>query len=121
MSRSSAIRFVWFRFQSRGSANGNRTRISALKGPRANRCTIAPRVFRFSEFNVLPLFYQSPHEPSLPRNCVRYSQKTRPRYKFSPKHLRHSPDGRKKPIDAESTRRRDLKSSQQASEVTDGL
>jgi hypothetical protein len=25
-----------------GSANGNRTRISALKGPRANRCTIAP-------------------------------------------------------------------------------
>ena len=26
-----------------GSANGNRTRISALKGPRANRCTIAPR------------------------------------------------------------------------------
>ena len=26
-----------------GSANGNRTRISALKGPRANRCTIAPQ------------------------------------------------------------------------------
>src|ERR1700686_1918474 len=26
-----------------GSANGNRTRISALKGPRANRCTIAPK------------------------------------------------------------------------------
>jgi hypothetical protein len=25
-----------------GSASGNRTRISALKGPRANRCTIAP-------------------------------------------------------------------------------
>jgi hypothetical protein len=24
-----------------GTANGNRTRISALKGPRANRCTIA--------------------------------------------------------------------------------
>ena len=29
-----------------GSANGNRTRISALKGPRANRCTIAPRFAR---------------------------------------------------------------------------
>ena len=28
-----------------GSANGNRTRISALKGPRANRCTIAPLRF----------------------------------------------------------------------------
>src|ERR1700728_1685443 len=28
-----------------GSANGNRTRISALKGPRANRCTIAPGGF----------------------------------------------------------------------------
>src|ERR1700734_1713712 len=42
MNGSSATRFVWFRFQSRGSANGNRTRISALKGPRANRCTIAP-------------------------------------------------------------------------------
>src|ERR1700686_206609 len=27
-----------------GSANGNRTRISALKGPRANRCTIAPQL-----------------------------------------------------------------------------
>ena len=25
-----------------GSASGNRTRISALKGPRANLCTIAP-------------------------------------------------------------------------------
>ncbi len=27
-----------------GSASGNRTRILALKGPRANRCTIAPQV-----------------------------------------------------------------------------
>jgi hypothetical protein len=26
-----------------GSASGNRTRILALKGPRANRCTIAPQ------------------------------------------------------------------------------
>ena len=31
-----------------GSANGNRTRISALKGPRANRCTIAPAGFSTS-------------------------------------------------------------------------
>src|ERR1700724_665660 len=29
-----------------GSANGNRTRISALKGPRANRCTIAPQLWK---------------------------------------------------------------------------
>jgi hypothetical protein len=28
-----------------GSANGNRTRILALKGLRANRCTIAPRLY----------------------------------------------------------------------------
>src|SRR5580704_5645144 len=27
-----------------GSANGTRTRISALRGPRANLCTIAPRL-----------------------------------------------------------------------------
>src|SRR5579885_2639901 len=41
---------VWFRRAAEetrnqnyvGSANGNRTRISALRGPRANRCTIAP-------------------------------------------------------------------------------
>src|ERR1700733_13055967 len=32
-----------------GSANGNRTRISALKGPRANRCTIAPRGYHKDE------------------------------------------------------------------------
>src|SRR6267154_5946732 len=29
-----------------GSANGNRTRILALKGLRANRCTIAPHLLR---------------------------------------------------------------------------
>src|SRR5208283_3795663 len=31
-----------------GSANGNRTRILALKGLRANRCTIAPHFNKFS-------------------------------------------------------------------------
>ena len=31
-----------------GSANGNRTRILALKGLRANRCTIAPHRINFS-------------------------------------------------------------------------
>src|SRR6202035_2294393 len=72
---------LWFQFKeikretaNFGSANGNRTRISALKGPRANRCTIAPRVFRFSEFNVLPHFYQSPHEvspPAISRNTAK--------------------------------------------------
>ena len=34
-----------------GSANGNRTRISALKGPRANRCTIAPQLRRAESYN----------------------------------------------------------------------
>ena len=38
------------RTQKLGSANGNRTRISALKGPRANRCTIAPQSWELQPF-----------------------------------------------------------------------
>jgi hypothetical protein len=40
-----------------GSANGNRTRILALKGLRANRCTIAPqrcRCFHLTRFGWNP-------------------------------------------------------------------
>src|SRR5262249_2812413 len=36
-----------------GSANGTRTRISALRGPRANLCTIAPKWPR--SFREVPL------------------------------------------------------------------
>src|SRR5580698_147168 len=42
MRRRSELLFGEDFFRRVGSANGNRTRISALKGPRANRCTIAP-------------------------------------------------------------------------------
>jgi hypothetical protein len=38
-----------------GSASGNRTRISALKGPRANRCTIAPERIAEQLFIAPPL------------------------------------------------------------------
>jgi hypothetical protein len=38
-----------------GSASGNRTRISALKGPRANRCTIAPERIAEHVFIAPPL------------------------------------------------------------------
>src|SRR5215813_12373341 len=43
-------RASWER-QKLGTANGNRTRISALKGPRANRCTIAARLKKLQSIN----------------------------------------------------------------------
>src|ERR1700728_1245418 len=99
-----------------GSANGNRTRISALKGPRANRCTIAPRVFRFSEFNVLVSFYQCfaevrrtsrPWRNVNPWHVVpaRYKHRARKhRTNYSLKHLRHSRYSRGASADAEFQR-----------------
>src|SRR5712664_1209959 len=43
-----------------GSANGNRTRILALKGLRANRCTIAPQYCRFSSYQIQRQFEERP-------------------------------------------------------------
>src|SRR5271154_6713577 len=53
--RSSEIAVVVY-----GSANGNRTRISALKGPRANRCTIAPQVKELQSSNYTGILHRAP-------------------------------------------------------------
>src|SRR5262249_5841398 len=49
-AKQSHRRASWKR-QKLGTANGNRTRISALKGPRANRCTIAARLKELRSIN----------------------------------------------------------------------
>jgi hypothetical protein len=81
-------------FRRLGSANGNRTRISSLKGMRANRCTIAPqresvpRCLMRSNFSILPYFDERPlgyrdsvgiGDPRWPRPCARQSPPATPR------------------------------------------
>src|SRR5713226_6967014 len=62
-----------------GSANGNRTRILALKGLRANRCTIAPQLLRLRLYVGYGKWGALTSTTAAPRQWSPFPQGARPR------------------------------------------
>src|SRR6266478_6397382 len=61
-----------------GSANGNRTRILALKGLRANRCTIAPQLLRLRLYLGYEKWRALTSTTAAPRQWSPFRQSARP-------------------------------------------